>query len=317
MLPNFLIIGAQKATTSLFQYLRQHPDVYMAVKDARFFAFEGVAPESVRGPGDQDIVRRKTVRDIRDYRALFADVAGERAVGETSPIYLYVPEAAHRIKHYVPEARLIAVLRNPVERAYSAYLLLVHHGLEPLGFSDALEAEPSRIEDRWHPIWHYRSRGFYRPQLARYHELFQREQVGVYLYDDLEDDPVATTQRVFRFLEVDDTFVPDTSVKYDDVPNVPRSRAFERFLRRPSPLKTALEPFISSTRREAMRSRLQERNRTPPPPLPEDVRADLTEGYREDVLMLQELIGRDLSGWLDDRASRRSPAARGAEAPPT
>lgn len=305
MLPNFLVIGAQKATTSLFQYLRQHPDVYMESKDCRFFAFEGAGPDSVRGPGARDIMSRKTVTDFEDYRALFAGTSGEKAVGETSPIYLYVSQAADRIKHYVPRAKLIVVLRNPVERAYSAYLLLARYGLERLSFSEALRQEPARIADCWHPIWHYGSRGFYHDQLTRYYRLFDQEQIGVYLYDDLTDDPAGTTQNVLRFLGVDEAFVPDTSRSYDDVASVPRNRAFERLLRRPSPLKTALEPVLPKAFRDGVRARLHERNLTEPAPLPEAAREQLTDAYREDILKLQELIGRDLSGWL---AGRDAPA---------
>jgi hypothetical protein len=301
MLPNFLVIGAQKATTSIFQYLRQHPDVYMNLdsKDARFFAFEGAAPDTARGPGDRELMTRKTVTAIQDYRALFAGASGEKAVGETSPIYLYVPEAADRIKRYVPEAKLIAVLRNPVERAYSAYLSFVRFGHERLTFSEALRQEAVRIQEGWHPIWHYKTRGFYHPQLTRFYRLFPREQIAIHLYEDLVDEPVGVTQSVFRFLEVDDGFVPETSRNYDDVPAIPRSRAFERLLRRPHPLKSALEPLLPSGLRLAVRTGLQERNRTQAPPLPDDAREELTESYREDVLRTQELIGRDLSGWLD------------------
>jgi Sulfotransferase family len=309
MLPNFLVIGAQKATTSLFHYLRQHPDVYMNSKDPRFFAFEGAGPDSVRGPGARDIMTRKTVTHIEGYRALFAGVRAEKAVGETSPIYLYVPHAADRIKHYVPNAKLIAVLRHPVERAYSAYLLLARYGLERLGFSEALRQEPARIADRWHPIWHYRSRGFYHAQLSRYYRRFDKEQIGVYLYDDLTEDPVGTTQSVFRFLDIYDGFVPDTSRSYDDVASVPRSRAFERFLRRPSPLKTALEPLLPQGFRDGVRARLHHGNLTQPPPLPHDAREELAEDYREDVFKLQELLGRDLSGWVDVSGTSERAAA--------
>src|SRR5215210_1748036 len=154
MLPNFLVIGAGKSgTTSLYHYLRQHPDVYMSpVKEPLFFAAEG---GRIRFPGpDGRMISRAAnpgaVTRMKDYRALFAGVSGKKAVGEASPQYLYTPEAPLRIKHYVPEAKLIAVLRNPVERAYSAFLHRTRLGREPLAdFSEALRQEDSRMREGW------------------------------------------------------------------------------------------------------------------------------------------------------------------------
>jgi hypothetical protein len=300
-LPNFFVIGAGKymtGTISLRHYLEQHPEVYMSPKkDPRFFALEGRKPDSFRGPGDRERMSRLAVTDIEEYRALFAGVSGEKAIGEASPMYLYVPEAAERIKRYVPEARLIAVLRNPVERAYSAYLDRIREGWEPLGFSEALEAEEERIQDNWAPGWQYKWIGFYHAHLARYYELFGPEQIRVYLYEDLKEDPVAVTQSIFRFLEVDDSFVPDTSLKHEEVSGIPRSRTLHALIKKPNPLKTAIKPFLPEGLRKRIRANLHNRNLTKPP-MAEDIREELTEAYREDILELQGLIGRDLSGWL-------------------
>ena len=166
-LPNFLIIGAAKAgTTSLYRYLEQHPEVYMSpVKEPKFFALGGERLD-YRGPGDEARMRGASVTSLEDYRELFRGVSTETAVGEASTLYLYSERAAARIKHHVPDVKLIAVLRNPVDRAYSDFLHLVRDGIEPLtDFPQALEAEESRIRSRWAPMWHYRRRGFYHPQL--------------------------------------------------------------------------------------------------------------------------------------------------------
>src|SRR5580765_3646808 len=119
-LPNFLIIGAGKSgTTALYEYLKQHPQVYMSpVKEPRFFAFEG---ESVNfgGPwGERLNPEVMAFNSIASYSALFEDVEDETAIGEASPIYLWAAKAAARIHRRVPDARLIAILRDPVERAY-------------------------------------------------------------------------------------------------------------------------------------------------------------------------------------------------------
>ncbi len=294
-MPNFLVIGAAKSgTTSLYHYLKQHPQVYMSPeKEPKFFAFEGRKLD-FRGPG-----YRMVVTDIEEYRALFAGVSGEEAIGEASAMYLYVPEAADRIRRYVPEARLVAMLRNPVDRAYSAYLHRVREGRERLGFSEALKEEETRIQDNWRPLWHHKSMGFYHAQLTRYYELFSREQIRVYLYEDLNEDPVGMTQSIFRFLEVDDAFVPDTSLRLN-VSRIPRSRALQTFINKPNPLKSVLKPSLpKGLRKPLFAASLLDHNLTKPPQMPEDVREELTEAYREDILKLQGLIGRDLSSWLE------------------
>ncbi len=292
-MPNFLVIGAAKSgTTSLYHYLKQHPQVYMSpTKEPKFFAFEGRKLD-FRGPG-----YRTVVTDIEEYRALFAGVSGEKAIGEASAMYLYVPEAADRIRRYVPEARLVAMLRNPVDRAYSAYLHRVREGRERLSFSEALKEEETRIRDNWRPLWHHKRMGFYHAQLTRYYELFSREQIRVYLYEDLNEDPVGMMQSIFRFLEVDDAFVPDTSLRHN-VTRIPRSRALQTFIQKPNPLEPLIKPFLPEGMRKRIRANLHNLNLTKPP-MPEDIREELTEAYREDILKLQGLIRRDLSSWLE------------------
>jgi Sulfotransferase family len=297
-LPNFFVIGTGKCgTTSLYHYLKQHPQIYMSpLKEPDFFRFEG-EPPCFKGPGDERYTHRVITR-LEDYRALFAGVSDEPAIGEASQSYLR-PKAAHRIRHYIPEAKLIAVLRDPVERAYSAYLALVRDGREWLDFDGALKEEEARAKANWHGSWRYRHGGFYCSRLRRYYELFGRDQIRVYLYEDLKGDPVGMTHDIFRFLEVDDTFVPDTSLRYN-VSGIPRSRALHTFLNRPNRLKTVVGSVLPGGPRNRLSANMRNRNLTEPPPLPESTRKELTDAYREDILELQDLIGRDLSGWLSE-----------------
>jgi Sulfotransferase family len=302
-MPNFLIIGAGKSgTPALVRYLEQHPEVYMSPKrEPGFFALEGRELDSFAGPVDRERMRQRgVITDIEGYRALFAGVAGEQAVGEGSVIYLHAPEAAGRIRRRLPEVKLIAVLRNPVERAYASYLWKSWAGWERLGFSDALAAEEQRTRDGWVPGWQYRQAGFYHAHLTRYYELFRPDQISVYLYEDLNDDPVATTQSVLRFLEVDDAFVPKTSINPGDAASPAKSRALQTFTDKPNPLKSVIKPFLPGGLRQRLTANLRNRNRADVPPMPESIRAELTDAYREDLLKLQGLIGRDLSGWLSE-----------------
>lgn len=296
-MPNFLIIGAAKSgTTSLYHYLRQHPQIYMSpVKEPRFFAFEGRRPR-FRGPNDDEI-NRTVITTIEQYRKCFDGAMGEKALGEASPVYIFSDEAPARIRRHIPEAKLIAILRHPAERAYSNFMHMVRDGYEPLAdFGEALRDEDRRVAANWSFIWHYKRRGFYAAQLKRYFELFDAGQVKVFLYDDFSADSRGLLREIFRFLEVDETFAPDTSLRHN-VSGVPKNRTLQTFLSRPNRVKAILEPLIPEPLRRragiAMRNANARRQ-----PLDPDLRAELIEDYRDDILQLQELIGRDLSHWL-------------------
>jgi hypothetical protein len=295
-LPNFFVIGAAKSgTTSLYHYLRQHPQIFMSpIKEPRFFALEG-DPLDWRGPGDERY-RAKSITTLDAYRALFEEVNGEPAVGEASVLYLDHPEAPDRIARRIPEARLIAVLRNPAEKAYSSYLFKCRDGDEQLEFEDALRAEPQRIADGWYWAWRYRSRGFYHGMLRRYFERFDRSQIRVYLYEDFSRDPGGLLADAFRFLEVDDGFRPDLKVHHN-VSGRPRSPRLQRLLTRSHPVKEAAKSVIPEDWGHRVIARLQRPNLMRPAMRP-DTRADLLEAYRDDIGRLEELIDRDLSHWL-------------------
>jgi Sulfotransferase domain len=299
-LPNFLIIGAAKSgTTSLYYYLKQHPDVFMSpVKEPNFFAVEGKEP-GFRSRGGYKPPGEKTT--LEEYEALFAGVTGEKAIGEASPMYLRNPEAPARIQHHVPEAKLVAVLRNPVERAYSAYLMVVRNEREERDFARALErGEASNLG--------YVQAGFYHAQLSRYYELFDREQIRVYLYEDLKEDPTGMVQDVFRFLEVDDSFAPDVSLRHN-TGGVRRSGALygavHSAIMRPNPIRQALKPLLPERVRKRVYEGVRERVLREAPPLSVEQRRKLVELYREDIVKLEGLIGRDLSGWLDGGGGNR------------
>ena len=295
-LPNFLMIGAQKSGTSaIYAYLSQHPQVFTSEnKEPGFFAFEGLR-RSFAGPDDAR-AGRYIVRDLERYRRLFRE-AGDRArAGEASSIYLYAPQAAERIRHYIPNAKLIAVLRDPVDRAYSAYRHLVRDGRESLSFEEGLAAEPSRTAANWHPIFHYKQRGFYYAQLRRFFELFSREQMAVYTYDEFKADPRALLKSMFVFLGIDPDFQPDMSVRHN-VSGIPRSRLLHAIIDRPSRAKDLAKRLLPAGAAR-LHAALMSRNIEVSEPriAPETERA-LREEYRGDIVQLESLIGRDLSAW--------------------
>jgi hypothetical protein len=296
-MPDFLIIGAARAgTSSLYEYMRQHPDIWFSpVKEPMFFSLEGTKPD-FRGPGDDREINRKSVTDVAAYQALFAGAGSKKAVGEASANYLYSEEAAARIKHYIPDARMIAVLRNPVERAYSSFLYMIRDRREQLrDFSQALEQENARIAGHWEHIWHYAHMGYYGQQLQRYYALFGKNRIRVYLNEEMKQDAPGLLKNVFSFIGVDDTFLPDTSITYNEG-GVPKRKLLNAVLTRPGLVKRLLRPIMPAA---AMKfyTRLKHDN-LEKPPLDDEVRARLVALYRDDVLRLQDMTGKDLSAWL-------------------
>lgn len=296
MMPNFLIIGAAKSgTISLYRYLEQHPQVYLSpVKETEFFAFEGNAVEFL-GPGFN--LRTPAITDLEDYVALFEGVGNEIALGEASPVYLYSPKAVGRIAHYIPYAKMIAILRNPVDRAYSQFVHNIRDGIEPLDdFDKAIGAENGRVRDRWFWGYHYVRAGFYFDQLERYFSRFSRSQVRIYLFEDFVRDPLTLVHDLFRYLEVDDVFRPDLSVKYN-VSGFPRSPLLHRLLTKPSRTKNMLKAALPEEMCRQVKHVIRNRNLAKRQ-ISQETRVRLIETYRNDVSKLEALIQRDLSAWL-------------------
>ena len=297
ILPNFLIIGAPKAgTTALYHYLSEHPQIYMSpVKEPKFFALEGEKAD-FQGPGDW---KHQYITDIETYGSLFNQVSNEVAIGEASPWYLHMPKAPERIRYYIPEAKLIAILRDPVERAYSQFWMHFSRNLEPIAdFAQAMQAESELTRSNWSPRWYYKQRGFYYAQLKRYFDLFEREQIKVYLYEDFQTNSLSVLQDIFRFLGVDDTFIPNTDQKHN-VTLIHKNKALHQFLTQSNPIKSLLHPLLPSKLRQRFALKLRELNLDKKPQLLPEVRRQLIEEYREDILKLQELIQKDISHWLE------------------
>jgi hypothetical protein len=296
--PSFLLIGAAKAgTSSVFAYLGQHPEVFVSpVKEPNYFALAGQRV-AYAGPGDT-IVNRASITDGHRYRALFRGATGVRARGEASTLYLYAPGAAAAIRREVPDARIIAILRDPVERAYSSFLHMRRDGRETVeSFEEALELEESRIGQHWEHLWHYTGLGHYHAQLQRYFALFPREQIGVWLYDDLEADPGRVLREVFTFLGVDPTFEPDMSVRHK-VAGTPRSKTLHAILTQPNPAKSIAKRLLPAGVRSRVYGVMMQRNVQEHRELMRaETRQRLQALFRADVEQLEGLLERDLSAW--------------------
>jgi hypothetical protein len=296
-MPNFLVIGASRSgTTSLYQYLKQHPQIYMCpVKEPSFFAFAGIesAPEHPW--------RRHIVTDFEAYQRLFQDVTDQIAIGDVSPAYLNIPEASKRIQQYVPGAKLVVILRDPVGRAYSEYLARVmDSGLPFTGFAKQPPEMFRAGQDYDQLKYRYIRRGFYHDNLKRYFDAFDRDQIKVYLYKDFKDHPLDVLHDLFRFLGVDETFVPDTSIKHGKT-GIPKNKTLHMLIElwylKSHSLRDSLRPFLPAGLGGHL-VRWKNKNLVKPQ-LPLEVRQEWIQVYREDILQLQDLIGCDLSVWLE------------------
>jgi hypothetical protein len=275
-LPNFLVIGAAKGgTTSLYQYLRQHPDIYMSpMKEPNYFTDE-----------DQ-LFGKKSVRSRSEYEQLFAGVNGEHAIGEATPRSLNAISGIGRIQAELPGVRLIATLRQPADRAYSAYLQR---------FTDSREWRSA--EEVLQPGNYQFEAGRYHAKLRRYFDTFPRDQIKVILFDDLIARPRETVQSLYSFLGVDPDFPVDTSIRFNPT-WFPRFLRLTRLFNATATAVARNAPWASSTGLGTPLRRLLLRK---PDPIPPALWRRLTDEYRDDIIATGELIGRDLSHWLTPR----------------
>lgn len=299
-LPNALLFGTVKSgSSSLYYYLRQHPEIYTSpTKEPNFFAFLEQKPEFA-GP-DDEIINERSVTDWAGYEALFNGVMKEKIVCEASVMYIYNSSAALHIKQYLPNVKLFALLRNPADRAFSSYLHTRRDGREPAdSFVEALNIEPQRIAENWGHLFHYRQMGFYYEQLKGYYKLFPAEQIAIFKYEDFARQPLPVIKQIFRFLQVDHTFQPDTTRRYN-VSGTPKSKLLQRWLTRPNSLKNLLKPVIPDRiRNDLIMNNLKQFNmNVEKPALDPAIREKLLNGYRDDILKLQDLVQIDFSTWL-------------------
>jgi hypothetical protein len=269
------------------------------VKEPHYFTFEGEIP-TFPGPGG-GYFPRVAISNRLEYETLFSGVATERAIGEASTTYLNSNVAALRIKNYVPEAKIIILLRHPADRAYSQYNYYRFHRIETSpDFSVALENEAGRINDGWSFIHFHQKESFYFQSLKRYFDQFPREQIKIYLYEDWYKSPKSTLQDLFKFLEVNEDFPPN--IQQSNVSLIPKNCYLHGLASRPNCIEKRLNHFLPAVVRRALISCLQHINNkynlSPPPPLGLKLRQQLTDGYYEDIIKTQELIGLDLSNWL-------------------
>jgi hypothetical protein len=291
-LPDFIVVGAAKAgTTALYWYLADHPQVFMSrVKETNYFAY-GLDEGGHLLYGDPEL-HHFPITTIDEYERSFEGAGDARAVGEASPIYLECPQSAGRIRDTIPDARIICGLRDPVDRAYSDYLMYLRsrgRRLDP-----ARELTPSAAWAR--PDSHWMQISMYHEALRRYFDVFPPDRIFVFLFDDLKADQAGLVRDIYRFLGADDGFVPDFGTPHN-VGGMPASMLLERVFTNDR-LRKAVDPWVPKRAADWAR-RTRTRNLRRPPRLPSELATELRERFRDDIGKTTELIGKDLSFWLE------------------
>ncbi|NEQ15566.1 MAG: sulfotransferase domain-containing protein, partial [Moorea sp. SIO3E2] len=237
---------------------------------------------------------------LEKFTIFFKEVKDEIAIGEASPNYLFhYKSSCEQILRYLPDVKMIAILRNPVDRAYSDYLMHVREATDVAGNIQPLSEQLKFRSQGSFTL----KKGLYSSQLSHFFETFNRDKIKVYLYDDLCKNPVALIQDMYRFIGVDETFIPDVSKKAQ-VAQVPKLKLVNDLLRKQNPFRTmiasGLKFILPVEVRQTVRSALINMNSTDKKKaaLSKEERQQLLEFYRDDILKLQDLIQRDLSFWL-------------------
>jgi Sulfotransferase domain len=299
MLPNFLIIGAQKSgSTFLVKCLREHPDIFMPLGEIRIFE----NPE----------YQQTNVHQF--FEELLGDVYGKKAIGIKRPAYLAKPECPERIYEHIPNAKLVAILRNPIERAISAYFHYMKCGFIPIehlekGMTKLIEGEYERLYPKSAEIIDY---GLYHRYLARYLNYFERNQILVLLFDALKVNPLESIRQVYRFLGVRDDYVPrGLSMKNQQNPGVyslPRLRLLnvrnplmytynedrtKRYPKQPKRLGKLANKMIIWTDAHLFAPICGDFK----PELKAAQKRKLFEIYEEDIYRLEDFLGQELLSW--------------------
>ena len=327
MLPNFFVIGAPRSgTTSVYEYLHAHPDVFMSTtKEPDFFAHPAldevhpVSGASTSGSLRDDAqASEQLAAELPIYEGLFSGASDESRVGEASAVYLGHPTAAWHLREYVPDAKLIVILRDPAERAHS-HVVHAKRIYAEQGAASPEGAEGRSIDEEFQravqvaatdgmpestisepEIW-VRA-GFYHAHLTRWFELFDRDQFAIFLFEDLRNDAAGVMKTVYDHLGIDAAFALPTTEAFNASVVPKNQKLFRAFTTANPVMKRGRAMAPPRVRAFAVRTRNKYLG-SEKPQVEDELSATLRSIYREDTLRLQDLIGRDLTSWVDAEGS--------------
>lgn len=295
-IPNFVVIGAAKAgTTSLHGWLAQHPQIFVPrQKELHYFAGAWLRQNSA-GPGDSRVLQNLAA-SWDDYLAHYRAANGKRAIGDVSPSYFYCWSSREEMQRRLGDPKIILLLRDPLQKAFSQYTHLLRDGRETLPFRQALEAEPERTAKGYGALWRYVGAAQYAEPTARFLDTFGADRMKVILFEDFVHAPAHGLRELFAFLGVD----PELEIDTSDVRNrsgAPHSRVIAGMLNSPA-LRRFARSLLPSPLVTGIGRRLTRMNTSDKPVLDDDSRAFITERVAADVAQLEKLLARE-TGWLN------------------
>lgn len=311
--PDFLIVGAPKAgTTALHAALAQHPQIFTSTpKEPKYWLCDDAPPPAWSGPGDahsqQEWIWRK-----EDYARVFEPAEPGQVRGESTPFYLWSKGAHRRIAEQLPDAKLIAVVRDPIDRAYSNWQHLWSDGLEPeQDFVKAFGLQDERVAAGWAPFWRYRDLGLYAEQFEHLYAHVDPKRTMILRYRDIIDEPQLTVDRACEFLGIDTGHVeaiPRDNTRHFVEPGW-RPQVFGPVVRAGAKLGAFAPPEIWRKASVPLIGLLSGAEEVHRPHLTEDQRAALLPAFADDIKHLRRITGQDFSDWLST-SSRGSYAQR-------
>lgn len=309
--PNMFVVGVAKAgTTSLYHYMKQHPEIYLSpIKETHYFStdikvedfsslykthtFLDLASYFSKKPYQE--LALSFIRKEEHYKALFEDRTEEKIIGECSPSYLYSESALKNIQTYNPDAKIIVSLRNPITRSFSHYLMALRLGHTKDSFITAFEKDRNAPNKGWGKTELFYDLSMYALQLKRLYALFPSEQIKIILFEELINKTTETMQECFDFLGVKPFQVVETEAH--NTATVPKNKAFNHFIVKTGLKKTAANLLGKRMKRKAG-SLIYSKNNLMK--ISKEDKAFLKKLYAEDIRKTAEIIQMDLSGWLKE-----------------
>jgi len=285
---DFFIVGAPKAgTTSLYHYLNEHPQVEMSSqKEPDYFSDKAIQSQGM-------YYGKNRIDTEEKYNELFNTQKKDVIFGEGSVSYLFFPTVAQDIKAYNPIAKIIIMIRNPIDRAFSHYLMDYRLGLVSDSFEDIINKK-SRDKNAHLFYQQYIKVGEYATQLKRYFDIFDKENILLVDYEDFKSDVTGTVNLVYSFLNVSTEFSADVNKKHNTF-TMPRNKLI-RFVYSFVVIRNMLSFIFSKNIVKAVRFVLFRKNKKPK--LLEETSNQLKHYFSNDVRLLESIIGKDYSKWI-------------------
>ena len=300
--PNFLIVGAAKSgSTSLYQYLSQHPEVFMPInKEPNYFVAE-YQQKMAKDCPSYKIDMNRMVFDKNAYYNLFNKATlDHKAIGEASVTYLFKPECAiPKIKKELGDPKIIIILRNPIKRAFSHYSYACELGLETLKFEEAINIENKRLNKKWSSTFAYINQGMFYNQVKAYKEAFSN--VHVLVLDDFLNNEQLELEKIYNYLGIDSTFKNFFGTNFN-VSGVPKVELVHKYLVQDNFLKKSMKPFLKifmsdeTLRKIARKARSLNQGKKKIATDKENQKLKII--YKKDIECLSKLLKKDLIVWL-------------------